>query len=39
MTGNMQRHVKLCWNENAAKVTDDAKDVQDVYKHIMEAIL
>ncbi|KAG1748008.1 uncharacterized protein EDB91DRAFT_1235851 [Suillus paluster] len=38
-TGNMWKHVKLCWGDAVLKAADDAKDASEVHTKIVLGIL
>ena len=38
-TGNMQRHAKICWGDEAIKAADEAKDVNEACKKVVGGIL
>jgi len=38
-TGNMQKHVKICWGAEALAIADNAKDAKDVRSTITNKYL
>ncbi|KAG1834657.1 hypothetical protein DFJ58DRAFT_847551 [Suillus subalutaceus] len=38
-TGNMRKHVRLCWGDKVLKAADSAKDAREVHNKIVDSIL
>ena len=38
-TGNMRRHVKTCWGEDALNTADKAKDINEAWTKVVQDIL
>jgi hypothetical protein len=38
-TGNLRKHARLCWGEEALKAAEEAKDVNDARELVVKSIL